>query len=76
MDVSILMIMSLTILLLYICLIDDHSIEGAPYFPSMEIISAWFEVSKAFNKSANSTHVGILWLCLRCRSVLILNVSS
>ena len=40
MYVSILLMMRLTFILLYICLIDEHSLEGAPYFPSMEIISA------------------------------------
>ena len=40
MDVSTLPMMSLTILLSYMCLIADHSLGGEPYFPSMAMISA------------------------------------
>ena len=47
-------------LLLYIFLIDEDSLGGAPYFPSMEMISALLEVSKALNMSANTTHAGRL----------------
>ena len=51
MDVSNLPVMSLTMLLLYICLIVERSLGGTPYFPSMDISSAWLEVSKALNRS-------------------------
>ena len=76
MDVSILPMMSLTTLLLYMCLIADHSLGGAPYFPSMATINEWLEVSKALTRSENATHVGRLRLCLRCRSFLIVDVLS
>ena len=76
MNVSTLQMMILNMLLLYMRLISEHSLESAPYFPSMAMSNAWLEVSKALNISENSTNVGILWLCLRCRSVLIVNVPS
>ena len=40
MDVSTLPIMILAMILLYIRLIDEHSLGGAPYFTSMVMISA------------------------------------
>ena len=40
MDVSTFPMMSLTIILLYMCLIAEHSLGGAPYFPSMAMNSA------------------------------------
>ena len=40
MDVSTLPMVSFTILLVYMCLIAECSIGGAPYFPSMEMSSA------------------------------------
>ena len=64
MDVSIFPMMRLTKLLSYMCLIAEHSPGGAPYFPSMAMSSEWLESSKAFTRSMNVTHVGILWLCL------------
>ena len=67
MDVSILPMMSLTTLLLYMGLIAEHSLGGAPYFTSMEISNAWLEVSNALTRSMNGNHVGSLWLCLICR---------
>ena len=73
-DVYTLPIMRLTMILLYLCLIADHSIGGAPYFTNMTMTSAWLEVSKDLTKSANDTHVGRLWLCLRCRMISIVNV--
>ena len=76
MDVSKFMMMSLTILLSYMPLIDDRSLGGAPYFPSMAMGSVRLEVSKALTRYTNATNVGRLWLCIRCRSVLIVNVPS
>ena len=76
MNVSTLQMMILNMLLLYMRLISEHSLESAPYFPSMAMSNAWLEVSKALNISENATHVGSLWLCLRCRIVLIVNVPS
>ena len=75
MDVYTFPMMILNMLLLYMRLIAEHSLGGAPYFPSMAI-SARLEVSKALTMSENSTHFGRLWVCLRCRSVLIVNVPS
>ena len=40
MDVSTFPMMSLTILLAYMCLIPEHSLGGAPYFPSMAMRGA------------------------------------
>ena len=57
--------------LLYMRLIANHSHGGATYFPSMTMSNVWLEASKALTRSDNATHVGGLWLCLRCRSVLI-----
>ena len=74
MDVSILLMMSLTTLLSYMYSIAEHSLGWAPYFPSIVMISAWLEVSKMLTRSENATHVGSLWLCLRCGSVFIVNV--
>ena len=54
------LMMSLTMLLLCMRLIGEHSLGGAPYFPSMEMISALLEGSKALNMSANTTHAGRL----------------
>ena len=71
MDLSILLMMSLTALLSFMCFIDEHSLVGAPYFRTMTMSSAWLEVSKVLTKSENVTHVGRLWLCLRFRSVFI-----
>ena len=62
-------------MLLYMCFIADHSLGGAPYFPSMTLSSVWLEVSKAFTRYMNAPHVGILWFCLRYRSVLVVNVT-
>ena len=39
MDISTLPMMGLNILLLYMRLIAEHSLGGAPYFPSMAMIS-------------------------------------
>ena len=61
---------------LYMRLISEHSLEGAQYFPSMMMSSAWLEVSKDLTKSANDTHVGRLWLCLRCIMILTVNLTS
>ena len=47
-------------LLLYMRLIAEHGLGGAPYFPSEAISNFLLEVSKAFNRSANSTHAGKL----------------
>ena len=68
--------MSLNVLFLYMRLIYEHSLGGAPYFPSIATSSACLEVSKALTKSANTTHAGRLWLCLRFRIILIMNVPS
>ena len=68
--------MTLNTYLLYMRLIDKHSHGGAPYFPSMTMSNVWLEVSKALTRSDNATHVGRLWLCLKCISVLIVNVPS
>ena len=76
MDVSILPMMSLTMLLLYMRLIAEHSIWGVPYFTSMEMSSALLEVSEVMTRYSNATHVGRFWLCIRCRSILIVNVPS
>ena len=76
MNVSNLPTTSLTMLLLYMLLIADNSLGGAPNFPSMAMSNACLEVSKAPNRSTNATHVGRLWLCLRYISVLIVNVPS
>ena len=40
MDVSTLPMMSLTMLLFYMHFFADHSLGGAPYFPSMEMSNA------------------------------------
>ena len=66
----------LTKLLSYMHLISEHRLGGAPYFTSMDMSSVWLEASKDLTRSANATHVGRLWLCLRCISVLIANVPS
>ena len=58
----------------YMHLIAKHSLGGAPYFLSMAMSNVLLEVSKALNRSTNTTHFGRLWLCLICRSVLIMNV--
>ena len=71
MDVSNFPMIILTILLLHMHLIAEHSLGGAPYFSSMAISNALLEVSKALTRSVNSTHVGRLWWYLRCRSFLI-----
>ena len=71
MDVSILPMTILTKLLSYMRLIYEHSLGGALYFPIMTMSSAWLEVSKALTRSVNATYFGRLWLCLRCRSVLL-----
>ena len=63
-------------ILSYMRLIDERSLGGAPHFPIMAMSSAFLEVPKSLTKSENDTHVGRLWLCLRCRSVLILNGPS
>ena len=76
MGVSTLPMMSLAMPFSFMHLIYEHSLGGAPYFPSIATSSACLEVSKALTKSANTNHVGILWLFIRCRSVLILNLSS
>ena len=76
MYVSTLTMMRLTMLLLYMRLIAERSIGGAPYFSSMAMISEWLEVPKALTRSANATHIGRLWFFLRCRSVLNVNVIS
>ena len=72
--VSILPMISLNTLLSYMRLITEHSIGRAPYFPSMAMSSVWLEVLKNFTRSVNANHVRRLWLCLRCRSVLIVNM--
>ena len=56
--VSIFMMMRLTLLLLYINLIADDILGGAPYFPSMAMSSAWLEVSKDLDRYFNGTHFG------------------
>ena len=58
MDVSNLMMMILTMILLYMRLIAECSLGGAPYFPSMAMSSELLEVSKALNRSENATYVG------------------
>ena len=58
MDVSNFPIMSLTTLFSYMRLIDERSLGGAPYFPSMAMISALLEVSNDLTRSTNTTHVG------------------
>ena len=68
------MMMIPTTLLSYMRLIAEHSIGGATYFPSMAMSNTWLEVSKALSRSENSTYDGSLWLCIRCISVLIVNV--
>ena len=74
MDVSIFLMTSLTTLLLQMCSIAEYSFGGTPYFSGMAMISALLEVSKTLNRSDNATHVGILQLCISCRSALIVNV--
>ena len=74
MDVSILPMMILTTIFLYMRLIAKHSLGVAPYFPKLAMSNALLEVSKALTRSVNATHVGRLWLCLKCRSFLIMNV--
>ena len=71
MDVSIFSLINLTMLLLYILLIAEHNFGGQPYFLKILIMRTRFEVPKAFNKSANITHVGRLWLCHNCNIVFI-----
>ena len=75
-DVFTLKIMSLTMLLSYMRLIAERSLEGTPYFPSMASSSAGLELSKALTRSTNATHIEKLCLCLRCRCALIVNVPS
>ena len=57
-------------LLSYICLIDDNSHGGAPYFTITIVVmsSECLEVSEAFNRSTNANHVGRFWLYTICRS--------
>ena len=66
--------MRLNTILSYIRSVAENSLRGAPYFTSMEMISAWLEVLKALNRSSNTTHFGILWLCIRFRSFFIVSV--
>ena len=75
-EVSILPIINLTLLLLYICLIAEHSFGGQPYLRRISIKMMWFEVSKDLTRSANMTHVGRLWLRRKCRIVLIVKLPS
>ena len=70
MDVSILPMMRLTMLFSYMCLISEHSLGGAPYFPIMAMSIVWLEVSKSLTRSANATYFGVFWLFLICRIVL------
>ena len=76
MDVSTLLMMSLTMHFLYMRFIDEHSLGGAPYFPSMAMGNAFLEVSNSLTRSVNAAHVGRLWMLIRCISVLIVNVPS
>ena len=55
-------------------LISEHSLGGAPYFPSMGTSSAWLEVPKALTRSVNDIHVGRLCLYIRCRMFFIVNL--
>ena len=41
----------------------------------MTMNNTWLEVSKALTRYVNSTHVGMFLLCIRFRSVLIVNVT-
>ena len=59
-EVSILPIINLTLLLMHIHLIAEHSFGGQPYLRRISIKRMWFEVSKALNRSAKMTHVGRL----------------
>ena len=76
MDVSIFLIKRLNTLLLCMRLIAENNLGGTPYFTSMGMSSACLEVSKAFIRYGNATHVGRLWLCLWCRFLFIANVPS
>ena len=76
MDFSIFTMMILNTLLLYICLVAEHSLGVAPYFLSIDMSSAWLDVSNSLTRSENTTHFGRFCLFLRCRSVFIVNVLS
>ena len=47
-----------TFLSAYIWRIADRRLGGQPYLARISTISLWFEVSKAFTRSANITNVG------------------
>ena len=63
MDMSVSPRMRHTLLSAYIRRIADRSLGGQPYLARISTISLWFEVSKAFTRSANIMNVGKLWLC-------------
>ena len=75
MEVSVFLMINLTLLLLYILCIVDHNFNGQPYFSRILIMRMCLEVSKAFTKS-NVTQVGRLWLFRNCNIVLIVKLPS
>ena len=74
--VSIFPMMSLTALLLYMRAIANRRFGGQPYRSRILMRRTWLDVSNALTKSANKTQVGRLWACRKCRSVLIVKLSS
>ena len=75
-EVSILPIINITKISLYILASDDHNVCGQPYLPKTTSISWWLDVSKYLTRSTERTDVCRLWLCLRCRSFLMVKLPS
>ena len=74
--VSDLPIFNLTLLFLYILSIADSRFGGHPYLCSTLMMRTWFDVSNAFTKSSNRTHVGRLWVWRKRNNVYIVKLPS
>ena len=72
--VSALPIFNLTVLFLYILSIAYRRFGGHPYLCSTLMTRTWFDMSNAFTRLANRTHVGRLWLWRKCNNVLIVKL--
>ena len=76
MEVTIILIISLTKLFLYITLNTEQKRAGDPYLARMEIISKWLGVSKYLTRSVNATEMGRLCLFCKCIRVFKVNLTS
>ena len=74
--VSALPIFNQKMLFLYILYIADCRLGGLPYLSSTFMMRTWFDVSNAFTRFSNRTHVGRLWAWRKCIIVLIVKLSS